>query len=233
MDFRAPDGTGGARAVPEGGATKPMSTAYKSLVLVIACVATILALLFASAPPDTPRNEPEAGAPSTDAPRSAPAPGAEAAINETGGPAMPALATPVPAAPSPTSPPPTNPAPAEAGKFYFDVIGHSPDEFHALLERANTIFEATPEDERQSLEVVLVLHGPDIEFFATSNYGEYRDIVDLAAKLDALDVFDFRMCAASAASLGLDEGDVPAFIEFVPYGPTEIRRLEDAGFVQL
>ena len=41
------------------------------------------------------------------------------------------------------------------------------------------------------------------------------------------------MCAASAANLGLEESEVPPFIEFVPYGSDEIERLKSAGFVQI
>ena len=96
------------------------------------------------------------------------------------------------------------------------------------------IYEETYVAERASLKVVLVLHGPDIDFFFSSrNYSKYQNIVDLAAKLDAFDLFDFKMCAASAANLGLEESEVPPFIEFVPYGSDEIERLKSAGFVQL
>lgn len=135
----------------------------------------------------------------------------------------------LPQAPSETA----VPAPASEAKLYFDVIGHSTDEFFALLDRAHMIYEETPVAERASLKVVLVLHGPDIDFFSSRNYSKDQNIVDLAAKLDAFDVFDFKMCAAFAANLGLEESEVPPFIEFVPYGPDEIERLKSAGFVQL
>ncbi len=125
------------------------------------------------------------------------------------------------------------PAPAGEAGFYFDVIGHSAEEFFALLDRAHMIYEDTPAAERASLKVVLVLHGPDIDFFSSRNYSKYQNIVDLAVKLDAFDVFDFKMCATSAASFGLEESEVPPFVEFVPYGPDEIERLKSAGFVQL
>ncbi len=132
-----------------------------------------------------------------------------------------------------TAAPTTVVAPTPDPKLYFDVHGHSSDEFSALLDRAHAIYNETPTTERAALEVVLVLHGPDIDFFAEKNYAKYRDIVDLSAKLDAFGVFDFKMCAASAASLGLAESEVPPFIEFVLYGPEEIERLEAAGFVQI
>ena len=119
------------------------------------------------------------------------------------------------------------------GKFYFDVVGHSADDFHKLLQHAHMIYQESPAAERVALEVVLVLRGPDIEFFDGANYTQYQNIVDLAAILDALGVFDFKMCAASAAGLGLAAEQVPPFIEFVPYGPAEIDRLKGAGYVRL
>lgn len=173
-----------------------MTRAARSLVLIGACVLTVLLILLAAKPD---------GGPTERAAAAAPTGAADAAIAEE----------------------------ANAGKFFFDVTGHSAAEFRELLVRARTIYENTPDDGRSDLEVVLVLHGPDIEFFDSRRYAEHRDIVDLAAQLDAFGVFDFRMCAASAASLGLDAADVPAFIEFVPYGPAEVRRLTEAGFVQL
>lgn len=172
-----------------------MTRAARSLVLIGACVLTVLLILLA-AKPDGGRSERAAAAPTV---------AADPAITEE----------------------------ANTGKFFFDVKGHSTAEFRELLVRARTIYEDTPDDARSDLEVVLVLHGPDIEFFDSARYEEHRDIVDLAAQLDAFGVFDFRMCAASAASLGLDAADVPAFIEFVPYGPAEVRRLTEAGFLQL
>ena len=127
------------------------------------------------------------------------------------------------------------PAPAAETerKFLFDVSGHSADEFRALLLRAQKIYEESDPDARSNLEVVMVLHGPDIQFFAADRVEDYGDIVDLAAKLDAFGVFDFKLCAATASRLGVSESEVPAFVEFVPYGPQEVNRLEAAGFVRL
>ena len=138
------------------------------------------------------------------------------------------------AAPEPqVAGPTTVVTPPPGSTLYFDIHGHSAEEFSALLDRAHDIYNKTPTPERAELEVVLVLHGPDIDFFAAKNYAKYQYIVDLAAQLDAFRVFDFKMCAASAASLGLAETEVPPFIEFVPYGPEEIERLEAAGYVQI
>lgn len=118
-------------------------------------------------------------------------------------------------------------------KYFFNVHNHSADEFRTLLARAGAIYNETAAEKRKSLEVVMVLHGPDIDFFDRNNHAEYQDIVDAAAQLDAYGVFDFKVCRATAAMRGVAREDVPAFIEFVPYGPREIARLEEAGYVRL
>jgi|GEM_PF-1530479 uncharacterized protein len=123
--------------------------------------------------------------------------------------------------------------PPAAARYYFDVVDHSADDFKQLLRRAHMIYEQSPLDQREELEVVLVLHGPDIAYFKAENYEQHQEIVDLAAKLDAFGVFDFKICARSASKLGVLEDEIPAFIEFVPYGPLEISRLEEAGYMRL
>jgi intracellular sulfur oxidation DsrE/DsrF family protein len=37
----------------------------------------------------------------------------------------------------------------------------------------------------------------------------------------------------AAKNLGLTIAEISPFVEFVPYGPTEIARLKQAGFVRL
>ncbi len=183
-----------------------MNTAAKSLVLTLTAVATVLLLLMLAAPAKR--------APAV-APSAAVTAPATAAVAET--------------------PPALDMAAGdnEPDKYFFDVTGHSAEAFLALLNRAHAIYEDTPAERRSELEIVMVLHGPDIEFFDRGNYAEHHAIVDLAARLDAFGVFDFKVCTVAAEHLGVTPDDVPPFIEFVPYGPGEIDRLEEAGFVRL
>ena len=118
-------------------------------------------------------------------------------------------------------------------KYYFDVVRHSPDALLKVLTRAQSIYDQTQEQSRGTMQVVLVLHGPDITYFDSDNYEQYQEIVDLAASLDSIGVFDFKVCAASASNLGVAENRLPEFVELVPYGPAEVRRLEAAGYVRL
>jgi len=101
-----------------------------------------------------------------------------------------------------------------------------------LLRRAQTTHDGLPAPERDSITIAMVLHGPDIAFFAVDHYEQYRELVDLAANLDALGYVDLKICTASVNSRGLDATQFPEFIEFVPYGPDEISRLESAGYVR-
>ena len=112
------------------------------------------------------------------------------------------------------------------------MFPHSPEELAELLQRAELIRETNAEG-YEDLEIVLVLHGPDINFFREENYEKHKPIVDLAAKLDAFDIIDMKICETSMSSMGVERSEVPAFIESVPFAPAEIRRLQEDGYINL
>jgi len=111
-----------------------------------------------------------------------------------------------------------------------DVSVHSLDELRVLLDRAEEL-AMRPQSPGEKASVVLVLHGPEVEFFAISNYPRYKDIVDKAARLDAFDVVDVKICRTMMEKLGVERDEIPAFIEQVPYGPGEVERLVREGYV--
>ena len=117
-------------------------------------------------------------------------------------------------------------------RYLFDISNHSPEEMQALLSRAEEIRE-TNADGYEDLEIVLVLHGPDIDIFREQNYNKNKPLVDLAARLDAFDIIDMRICETTMSSMGVERSEVPAFIESVPYAPREISRLLDEGYINL
>lgn len=121
-------------------------------------------------------------------------------------------------------------AEAPDARYYFDVAGHTPDEIAQLLRRAEELHESATDDQ-QRVSVAFVLHGPDVDLFARANYARYREVVDLAAKLDASGVLDFKACTRTAQRRGLDDGAFPEFIEMVPYAPDYIDELEAEGYV--
>jgi len=111
-----------------------------------------------------------------------------------------------------------------------DVSVHSLDELRVLLDRAEKL-AMRPQPPGEKAGVVLVLHGPEVEFFAIRNYPRYKDIVDKAARLDAFDVVDVKICRTMMEKLGVERDEIPAFIEQVPYGPGEVGRLVREGYL--
>ena len=131
--------------------------------------------------------------------------------------------------------PQPRPAPAPAPdasrpeRAVLEITVHTIEELRVVFDRAEQLAEA-PRPGGEADSIVLVLHGPEVEFFAIGNYGKYRGIVDQAARLDAFDVVDVRICETMMSEYGLGPDDIPSFIEPVPFGPGEVERLQREGY---
>lgn len=130
----------------------------------------------------------------------------------------------------PASPDVLEPPGAQAPGLLFDINAHTVEELEAILHRVESLAQA-PQTRGEPTEIALVLHGPEVAFFAVQNYAEYKNIVDLAAKLSAFQVIEVRMCQTMMQQMGIDSSDIPAFIEQVPFGPAEVERLVGEGYV--
>jgi intracellular sulfur oxidation DsrE/DsrF family protein len=130
--------------------------------------------------------------------------------------------------------PDANPEPGQpeagASRGVFDISVHSIEELEVLFGRAEEIARR-PRPVGDSDSIVLVLHGPEVEFFAISNYDRYRSIVDRAARLDAFQVVDVKICQTMMDRFGIGQDDIPAFIEQVPDGAAEVERLIREGYI--
>ena len=115
-------------------------------------------------------------------------------------------------------------------KTVLDVSVHTVEGLRVLLDRAEGL-AMTPRPKGVNASVVLILHGPEVEFFSIKNYDRYKGIVDQAARLDAFDVVDVRICQTMMDVRGIERTDIPSFIEQVPYGPGEVERLKQEGYV--
>ena len=129
-----------------------------------------------------------------------------------------------------------SPSGADAGRTesgavrgVFDISVHSIEELEVLFDRAEDLARR-PRPVGGEDNIVLVLHGPEVEFFAISNYERYRSLVDRAARLDAFDVVDVRICQTMMQQFGIEADDIPAFIEQVPNGAREVERLTREGY---
>lgn len=131
------------------------------------------------------------------------------------------------AAPVPSSPPADEAVPEKA---VLDITVHTIKELQVVLDRAEKL-AMTPRPPGEGATVVLVLHGPEVEFFAISNYEKYKEIVDQAARLDAFEVVDVKICQTMLEMHGIRREDIPSFIEQVPLGPQEVDSLINRGYV--
>ena len=116
--------------------------------------------------------------------------------------------------------------------YLFDVTNHSIDELRALLARAEEVSQAQSE-EFSDLKIVMIIHGPDIEWFTQKNHEQNQQLIDLAARLDAYDIIDMKVCEKTLSSMGVERGDIPSFIESVPYAPVEIKQRLQDGYINL
>ncbi len=119
---------------------------------------------------------------------------------------------------------------AGPGRAVLDISVHTLEELRVLFERAGEL-AMKPRPPGEAASIVLVLHGPEVDFFSIKNYDEYKEIVDEAARLDAFDVVDIRICQTMMEARGIRPDDIPSFIEQVPYGPGEVERLVEEGYL--
>ena len=120
----------------------------------------------------------------------------------------------------------------EPSKRVADISVHTVEELELLFARVEQLL-GRPRSEGEAPLISLVLHGPEIEFFAVRNYDQYKDIVDHAAKLAALGAVDIAICQTQMKHLGISPDEIPSFLRQVPYGPDEVERLIDSGFVYM
>jgi len=114
-------------------------------------------------------------------------------------------------------------------KLQANIAIHSTEELRGLLEKAEKI--ANGETQYNTDEpIAVVLHGEEIKAFLRSNYRDNKELVDLAARLDAFNVIDVKVCRRWMGANGIAEGDLPPFLEAVPWGAGERKRLQQAGY---
>jgi hypothetical protein len=119
--------------------------------------------------------------------------------------------------------------PSQSKGFVARIDLHTAEEIEVMLRRAELYLEAS-ENYPDQEPIVVILHGPELQLFNRRNYGRYKDIVGLAARLDALNVINVQVCEVQMAVEGLSINDLPHFVETIPYGPDEKTRLLKKGY---
>jgi len=107
---------------------------------------------------------------------------------------------------------------------------HTPEEVKSVLLRAEKYVDAHNKFP-QSSPIVFILHGDEAEAFRKANYQQYKELVDLAARLEAYNVVDIKVCEMWMRENSMEAGDVPAFVDTVTFGPWEEFKLKREGYV--
>jgi len=114
-------------------------------------------------------------------------------------------------------------------KVVYDTAVSSVAALTSVLDRASylsVINGADPFDNK----IVIVLHGNEINFFATKNYAKYKDLMTRAQSLTVGGIIEFRMCQIAARGHGFEPKDIHGFVSMVPMGDAEIVRLQQEGY---
>ena len=121
------------------------------------------------------------------------------------------------------------PVPLKMQRYQGLLDFHTEDELKILLARAD---QAAREVNYQAdSPVALVLHGDEIALFERRHYRDNKELVDMAARLDAFNVVDIKVCRRWMSSHEVTQDDLPPFVELVEDGLAEVLRLQTEGYV--
>ncbi len=114
-------------------------------------------------------------------------------------------------------------------RYMTQIRLHTPMELETLLERASSLVGQA--QQYKSFEpIAVVLHGNEANAFLFGNYQRYRKLIDLAARLDAYKVIDVKICETWMRMNNVQRSELPAFVDTVPFGPAEQRKLHRKGY---
>jgi hypothetical protein len=120
----------------------------------------------------------------------------------------------------------------EPQKVLYDVTTNKIDKLSNIINRVsylNNLYKNDPFDS----DIVIIIHGSSIPFFATQSYQKYKNIIDRAYNLTVGSNIEFRMCQASAKLQGFNPEDFHGFIKMVPMADAEIIKLQQNGYAYM
>jgi len=120
----------------------------------------------------------------------------------------------------------TRPVPEDSG-YVFGVTVTTAQELNVILNRADSLRKLFNPD--QHSRIAIVLHGEELQLFQKNNYSANQSLVEKARLLDQAKIIDIKACQTMMRDLNIQQSELPAFIEQVPFGPDEVNRLDTEG----
>ncbi len=114
-------------------------------------------------------------------------------------------------------------------KVVYDTAVKTVEGLTSVMDRASYLSVLNGADPFDN-KIVIVLHGDEINFFATKNFKKYKDLMTRAQSLTVGGIIEFRMCRIAARGHGYEPQDIHGFVTMVPMGDAEIVRLQHEGY---
>lgn len=110
------------------------------------------------------------------------------------------------------------------------IRNNTPMEVEMLFQRASMLAQDV-DTLKQYEPIVFVLHGDEAHAFRNKNSMQYKKLIALAERLDAENIIDIRVCETWMRINNVDRSELPGFVDTVPLGPSEKRRLKREGYL--
>lgn len=117
-------------------------------------------------------------------------------------------------------------------KVVYDVAVDSESAVRSVISRAQLLADLNGSDPFDT-NVVIVLHGDEIPFFAVKNLARHRELMQRAQSATLAGLIEFRMCRLAAEGHGFKPGDIHGFVTLVPMADAEIVRLQQEGYAYM
>ncbi len=121
-------------------------------------------------------------------------------------------------------------APDVAPHYLALIKTNSPSEVEMLFKRASMLADDV-ENLNAYEPIVFVLHGDEAHAFRQRNMEQYKELLDLAERLEKKHVIDIRVCETWMRKNNVDRSELPDFIDTVPLGPAEKAELRRQGYI--
>lgn len=117
-------------------------------------------------------------------------------------------------------------------KVVYDTAVKTVGALTSVMDRASYLSVLNGADPFDN-KIVIVLHGDEINYFATRNFDKYKDLMTRAQSLTVGGIIEFRMCRIAAEGHGYKPEDIHGFVTMVPMGDAEIVRLQHEGYAYM
>jgi len=110
-------------------------------------------------------------------------------------------------------------------KYLADITIHSPQALFDILTRADMLFESGQYSAEDASPIIFLLHGDEARILFKQQYENNKEVVDLAAKLTALNVVDIKVCDIWINGNNLFIKDLQPFVGVANNAMAEAERL--------